>query len=498
MWLSPRLLLAAMLPLHGVDIADLKRSEDWEVQLAKASALAREQKFDEASSLFEILVSAAEEHQFPLPLKAKCLNNHGAMLHLHGNYSAAEDKYRQAAEYWKRSTGEFTDERATTLNNLGEVHRLMGRYPEAESAYRESLAIREAVIRDQRLKISIVLNNLGTSQSAPLPISVVNTISNLGEVQRMQRRLLEAKSNFERALALKREILGEEHPDLATAMNNLAAVRQDLGELDEAEKLYLGSIGIREKSANPDRPALASAINNLGTLYRRMGRSEDAAKHIERAVAMWRESLGAEHPSVASGLNNLAEVYMTVGRTTDAEPLFRESLAIYEKKLGAGHVQTATAVDNLGVLFLRQQKPAGAETLFRRALRLRSERLGGGHPQTIETLHHLGQSLQAQKKFTEAERTFVDELTRIDSAKMQRSVLHGQALAELVYLSLAQRRLDAGERYLREVNEIADGLPQSQRSEIAQLYEAYAQILRQTKRSKEAGWAEGKAKSLLP
>ncbi|MBI2689731.1 MAG: tetratricopeptide repeat protein [Acidobacteria bacterium] len=493
---SVMLTLMAFSPLPALEIKDIQRTEDWEVHLARAGQITREQKFDEAHVLYQTLTAAANEFGFPLVLKAKCVNNHGSMLHLSGRYPEAERKFQESSRLWTAAVGYESDENATTLNNLGEAYRQMGRFDEAEATYKSSLAIREAITKSMQLRLAAALNNLATSQVQALGLA--GTLSNIGEVQRTQRRLQEADATFQRALTIKREILGANHPDVATSLNNLAALRQDLGDSGGAEKLYLEALAIRERQSPADRPALASLLNNLGTLYRKMERLENAEKYMYRAVQLWEEALGPQHPALAAGLNNLAELMMTANRGTDAEPLFRRALAIQEASLGADHPQTATTMDNLGVLFLRQEKAAGADALFRRALAARAARLGKTAKTTLETMHHLGQALHLQGRFTESERVLTDELGALEVAKMQRTPQHGLALTELAFVELMRRRFEAGEKYLNEVSSFAAELPASQREQVSELYHAYARLLRDEKRSRDAERFEGKAKAFLP
>jgi len=82
--------LTVYFPLFAVELKELQRSEDWEILLAQAGRLTKEQKFDEAQAAFLRLAEAADQFNFPLLLKAKCRNNHGAMLHLSGKYAEAE------------------------------------------------------------------------------------------------------------------------------------------------------------------------------------------------------------------------------------------------------------------------------------------------------------------------------------------------------------------------------------------------------------------------
>ena len=164
MWQLVLLASAAILPLAAMEMNEVQRTEDWELQLTHAGRLAKEQQFDDAHALYQTLSAAADKFGFPLLLKAKCLNNHGALLYLSGKYAEAEAKYKEAARFWISAAGAGSDEHASTLNNLGELYRLTGRYAEAEETFRSSLRVREQIARHDQLRLAAALNNLATAQ----------------------------------------------------------------------------------------------------------------------------------------------------------------------------------------------------------------------------------------------------------------------------------------------------------------------------------------------
>jgi hypothetical protein len=56
-------------------------------------------------------------------------------------------------------------------------------------------------------------------------------MSNLAETRRDLDDLQGARELHEQALAGRRLVLGDNHPDTLASMNNLATVRRELGEL---------------------------------------------------------------------------------------------------------------------------------------------------------------------------------------------------------------------------------------------------------------------------
>ena len=75
------------------------------------------------------------------------------------------------------------------------------------------------------------------------------------------------RAAFERARALWQEVYGEEHPQVATALNNLGLVLRDLGELAEARAAFERALAILENSQlPPDHPNIQTVRGNLESL----------------------------------------------------------------------------------------------------------------------------------------------------------------------------------------------------------------------------------------
>ncbi len=64
-------------------------------------------------------------------------------------------------------------------------------------------------------------------------------------------RYAEARTFFEKALALREKSLGPEHPDVATSLNNLAVLFENQGQYPKAEPLLQRALAVREKVLGP-------------------------------------------------------------------------------------------------------------------------------------------------------------------------------------------------------------------------------------------------------
>ena len=226
-----------------------------------------------------------------------------------------------------------------------------------------------------------------------------------------------AVSPFEQALQLRKELLGEEHYDVAVSLNELALLYKSQGRYSEAEPLYLQALELVKKLVGEEHPSVATSLNNLAGLYYSQGRYSEAEPLYLQALELNKKLLGEYHPDVAVSLNNLAELYRAQGIYSEAEPLHLEVLELSKKLLGEEHPYVATSLNNLAGLYLEQKQYSKAEPLFLQALELRKKLLGEYHPNVAVSLNNLAGLYRAQGRYSEAE-TLYERALKIAEATL--------------------------------------------------------------------------------
>ena len=127
----------------------------------------------------------------------------------------------------------------------------------------------------QYTRASMFLNRAAQKAEELGPQELGRSLNNLAELARRRGQTAEAERLFLRALAVK-EVLGKDHPDVATSLNNLAAMYIAQGRETEAIPLLERSLTIQEQALDPEHPALRRTLVVLGDAYRHAGRAEDA------------------------------------------------------------------------------------------------------------------------------------------------------------------------------------------------------------------------------
>ncbi|MEH2226973.1 tetratricopeptide repeat protein, partial [Nostoc sp.] len=85
-----------------------------------------------------------------------------------------------------------------------------------------------------------------------------------------QGRYSDAEPLLIEALAMRKRLLGDEHPSVATSLNNLAGLYDSQGRYSDAEPLYIEALAIAEKRLGANHPNTITFRENLEYLRRNL------------------------------------------------------------------------------------------------------------------------------------------------------------------------------------------------------------------------------------
>jgi serine/threonine-protein kinase len=199
---------------------------------------------------------------------------------------------------------------------------------------------------------------------------------------------------LEEALRLRRQALGNEHPDVATSLDHLGTAARLKNDYARSESLNREALLMRRKLLGAGNMEVAVSLNNLALVLHERGKFDESEQLHRESLEMRRKLLGQEHLEVAISLNNLALTLFARGRSDEAERMFRESLEMRRKLLGRDHHQVAWSLNNLAGLLHRKGQLEEAERLHRESLAIRRQWFGADHPDTIHSLGVLASVLR--------------------------------------------------------------------------------------------------------
>jgi serine/threonine protein kinase/Flp pilus assembly protein TadD len=307
----------------------------------------------------------------------------GRIYERRGAYDQALPLLEQAVALGRRTLGP-SRELAQSLNDLGVVRGQRAELAASRTVLEEALAMRRKVLGEEHPEVAISHSELG------------RTLFDLG-------RLDEAEAHFRSALAIRLKALGPADHETATSMSDLGHLLQQKGDGAGAERLFRETLAVTRKSSGPKHPDVATALGNLAMTINERGDHRAAEAMLREALDIGQTSLGREHPRNAQKLANLACVLRGQGKLAEAEARSGEALALSRPALGVDHPTVAQQEVGLAHVYLDQGRPAAAEPLLRHALGVQQRRLPQGDWRIGETLSLLGDVSMRRSRFAEAE-----------------------------------------------------------------------------------------------
>ena len=283
---------------------------------------------------------------------------------------------------------------------------------------------------------------------------VATSLNNLADLYRAMAAYAQAEPLYRQALEIDRKALGQGHPDYARDLNNLAELYRAMAHYAQAEPLYRQALAIDRKALGEDDPDYARDLNNLATLYCAMGAYAQAEPLFRQARDIVRKAHGERHLDYATSLNNLAVLYYTMGAYAQAEPLYRQALAINEKVLGKEHPGYAGSLYNLAKLYRAMAAYAPAEPLYQQALAIDRKALGEDHPDYARDLNSLAVLYCAMGAYAQAEPLFRQALAIKEKVLGKQHPDYATNLNNLAELYRAMRDYAQAEPLYRQAMEI--------------------------------------------
>ena len=273
-----------------------------------------------------------------------------------------------------------------------------GKFAEALPIAERAVEIRRRVLGEDHPDYATSLNNLGVLYDA-------------------MRQYDRAELKYTQALEIRRRVLGENHPDYATSLYCLGALYSIMAQYDKAEQKYTQALEIRRRVLGENHPDYARSLNDLGVVYDAMGEYEKAEEKYTQALEIRKRVLGENHPDYAQSLHNLGVLYFHMGQYEKAEGKYTQALEIFKRVLGENHPDYARNLSNLGVLYDDMGQYDKAELKYTQALEIWRKVLGENHPDYAISLNNLGAVYDENGQYEKAEQKYMQAL------EIQRRVL---------------------------------------------------------------------------
>jgi eukaryotic-like serine/threonine-protein kinase len=324
---------------------------------------------------------------------------------------------------------------ASIRDTIGQTYMDLGLYPEARKQLERALELRRKVL------------------GAEHPQTLI-TARRLGYVAEDQGKYPESEAILSKTVEVQRRVLGPEHPDTLDTINTLGNLYKDQGKYAQAEALHSQVLEIRRRTLGPEHPNTLKSMNNLANAYNGLGKYAQAEALYSQTVEIDRRVLGPEHPNTLQHMSNLADAYYHQGKYAQAEALDREVLEIRRRVLGPEHPDTLMSMANLAATYWDPDKYAQAEALDREVLQVRRRVLGTEHPDTLASANNLGFDYYLEGKYAQAEALFsqtVEIERRVLGPEHPNTLEHMNNLADACYHQGKYAQAEALDREVLQV-----------------------------------------------
>jgi tetratricopeptide (TPR) repeat protein len=280
------------------------------------------------------------------------------------------------------------DDRLLALVLARHIHVLATKLGRTEAALALRSAAEAAAIRapGDRLVEAAVAHSLG---------AIFNTTGDFPH----------ALEQMERVLALRRPILGEDHPDVASALHNVGIVLSNLNRFAEAQRYLESALDARKRGlGTEDHVDVARALKGLADVYSYEGRFAEARPYYERALRIFDGAYGPGSPDAGELQMMVADNLYDQCQFAEAARWSEAAIQALDQQRGRQNVVSLYALANLGSTQLELGEYARAEQTFREALARKSAgaTVEGMHPQLVNALTGLADVALARGRPAEA------------------------------------------------------------------------------------------------
>ena len=372
-----------------IDILDKQPPVKAEMLRVMAEVSASLGEYQRAGVLLEQAVAVLESDQnAPRDAMAEVLLAQAANLLELGEYETAEATADRVVDIATAHDAYLTDR---ALGIIADAQQMTGRL----DAARETL---EALVKNREA-------------ASPDAFDAVLARS-LGIVFARQSQMPAAIDQFRRALAIRRELHGPEHPETTSALGNLGTALMQSGRNREGIEVVSEALEIETRLLGPDHPDLADWLHQLGGANQALEELEAAESYHRQALALRRTAFGDEHPRTIRSLYSLATVLSDLGDNRKARALMTEVLQARRRQFGQKHAFLANALHVSGVIERRLERFERSQRLLEEALDMRLELFGEDHMHVADSYLALSRLALEQGRREDC-RTLLEKAGRI-------------------------------------------------------------------------------------
>src|SRR5262249_1458656 len=224
-----------------------------------------------------------------------------------GDHLAARELIERIRSIRSHSTSPDPIAQAFDLVSLSDSHRLLGDLARAGDLARQALDMARGHLK----------------QGDP---GLVGYLTHFGRTCQAQQAFSAARRHFHEAMALVRKTGGDRHPLVPGLRADLASLEVSRGKSRRATPLYTQAAELLQAVLGEDHPDHATARRVLGQHLQTLGEYAGAEEALRRHLNIVLRSYGTEHPAAALAYQALSELQRQRGDLAGAKASCRQAL----------------------------------------------------------------------------------------------------------------------------------------------------------------------------
>ena len=260
---------------------------------------------------------------------------------------------------------------AVTYRDFGNVYKAKGEYETALSWHQKALLIREEVL-------------------GPDHPDTIQSVCDIGSVYYYMGRYSEALDRLRRGAAALEKTHGPDDTDTANAYDLIGRIYLSIADYRAALVWQKKSLDIRRKIFSEEHPDTATSYDEIGVVYRLMDNHPAALEYNQKALKIREKVYGDNHSDTAISYNNIAHVYRYLANYPAALQYAKKGLSIHQKTKGDNHPFTAKSYHTVASVYARMGNFPAALRYFEKSLNIWLK-IPGGHPDIAITYRWMGE-----------------------------------------------------------------------------------------------------------
>lgn len=316
------------------------------------------------------LITTAAEKELPEAMqKLFFMYFYGVEVQL--NYSEALKWAKRVVDRLNYICGKhYPSQRLTALSNLAATYSELGNHKKALELHEKIWSLRREMLGERHPDTLLSLSYIAWAY---------------GELGN-HRKELELK---EKVYALRCEVLGEQHIETLKSLNNLAVAHSNCSNYQKALELHKKELLLTRETLGEKNTGVLISLNNIAFTHGKLGDYQTAVELLEKVCEQLCELDGEKSPRTLTSFSNLAYVYGKIGNHQKELELAQKVYVLRCQVLGEKHPDTLAELSGLADIYSNVGNYQKALELHNRAYAFRCEVLGENHPRTLASLNSL-------------------------------------------------------------------------------------------------------------